>query len=445
MSGRRLALLIANDEFDDPSFQQLKAPELDASTLESLLKNPDLCNFFVKTLYNKTSNEVNRAIEEFYTDSTRTDTLLLYFSGHGIKDEEGKLYFVTKDTERKYLNSTAIRSSDINEEMEGSRSRQQILIIDCCYSGAFAKGSITKSENIIGSSVGSIERFKARGRVILTASDAMQYAYEEEGLFEGTGTHSIFTSAIITGLKTYGADENNDGIITVDELYDYVDAYVTERTPKQRPNIWALGVQGDIIFAQKRPGGTQPSTRKEVIEPSEPKPGLGPPSHKDEVQPSEPMRGRDEVQGLLTFLKSFWGILTGISLFFPVIATVINIQPIWTAVIPEYQILILSMLINMFNILFTFSLRFKYQNASRETLLRRARLDLSIGLIGIIIYMFILHAMPPAWHNMWETSDIVRYANDVFILISYSAFFLSVSKAFMLLGFIEYFQLKHST
>ena len=72
-------------------------------------------------------------------------------------------------------------------------------------------------------------------------------------------------------------------------------------------------------------------------------------------------------------------------------------------------------------------------------------MDLSIGLIGIIIYMFILHAMPPAWHNMWETSDIVRYANDVFILISYSAFFLSVSKAFMLLGFIEYFQLKHST
>jgi len=98
MSGRRLALLIANNEFVDPSFTQLKAPELDASVLESLLKNPDLCNFYVKTLANKTSYEINQAIEEFYADSTRSDLLLLFFSGHGIKDEEGKLYFVSKDT-----------------------------------------------------------------------------------------------------------------------------------------------------------------------------------------------------------------------------------------------------------------------------------------------------------------------------------------------------------
>jgi hypothetical protein len=251
MIGRRLALLIANNEFIDTNFQQLKAPEHDASSLESLLKNPDLCNFYVKTLINKTSYEVNQAIEEFYADSTRTDLLLLYFSGHGIKDEEGKLYFVTKDTRRNRLRTTAIPSRLINEGMRESRSRRQLLILDCCYSGAFAKGMIAKAGNIIGSSIGSIERFQGRGRVILTASDAMQYAFEEESLIQGTGVHSIFSSAIIDGLSTFNADENKDGIITIDELYDYVDEYVTDRTPNQRPSIWAYEVQGEIVIATK--------------------------------------------------------------------------------------------------------------------------------------------------------------------------------------------------
>ncbi len=257
MSGRRIALLIANDEFNDPNFQQLKAPELDATMLETLLKNPDLCDFYVKTLINKTSYEINQAIEEFYSDSTRTDLLLLYFSGHGIKDEEGKLYFVTKDTRRNRLRSTAIPSSLINEGMRESRSRQQLLILDCCFSGAFAKGMIPKSGNVIGSLIGSTERFQGRGRVILTASDAMQYAFEEDDLIQGSGVNSLFSSAIINGLSTFGADANNDGIITVDELYDYVDEFVTERTPDQRPNIWAYAVQGEIVIAAKPPTVTE--------------------------------------------------------------------------------------------------------------------------------------------------------------------------------------------
>ena len=438
MSGRRLALLIANDEFDDPSFQQLNAPELDAATLESLLKNPDLCDFYVKTLYNKTSQEVNRAIEAFYTDSTRTDTLLLYFSGHGIKDEEGKLHFVTKDTERKYLNSTAIRSSDINEGMESSRSRQQILILDCCYSGAFAKGTIAKSEEIIGASVGSIERFKARGRVILTASDAMQYAFEEDGLFEGAGMHSLFTSAIIDGLNSFGAD----GIITIDELYDYVDEYVTERTPKQRPNIWALGVQGDIVFARKVPGGDAPSPIQEKPVVREPVPESIPRPPQEEVKPLKPERGGDGLQEMLSFFKSLWGILTGIALLFPLFTVVIQNFPIWTSVIDGTDLKIYATLINVFGVLLMYSQRYKFQDADRETLTKRVRRDFLLSVVSMVVFMFVLYAMPPGWGAMWETSDLVRYVNDLLLLLGYSGFFMSLTRAFMTLGFIEYYQLR---
>jgi len=125
---------------------------------------------------------------------------------------------------------------------------------------------VPKSGAVVGSMIGFMERFQGRGRVILTASDAMQYAFEEETLVEGTGVHSLFSSAIINALTTFGADENKDGVITVDELYDYVDEYVTDRTPDQRPNIWAYGVQGDMLIA------TRPSTLPEPA-PLAPPPG----------------------------------------------------------------------------------------------------------------------------------------------------------------------------
>ena len=57
---------------------------------------------------------------------------------------------------------------------------------------------------------------------------------------------------LIDGLKTGNTDRDEDGVITVDELYDYVYEQVLNRTPKQTPGKWAFRQQGDIVIAQNR-------------------------------------------------------------------------------------------------------------------------------------------------------------------------------------------------
>jgi len=251
LSERRFALIIANDQYDDDSLSELQAPKLDANALANVLGDPESCNFLVQILVNRRAHRVNQVIESFFDGRNRDDLLLLYFSGHGVKDEDGKLYFATPDTRRNRLRSTAVSAAFINDLMRRTRARTQVLLLDCCFSGAFAKGMIAKSGTAIGSSIGTNDYFQGRGRVVLTASDAMQYAFEEDELVEAGVVNSIFTSAIVDGIESWKADRDRDDRISITELYDYVDSYVHERTPNQRPSMWSFETQGEIIIAER--------------------------------------------------------------------------------------------------------------------------------------------------------------------------------------------------
>ena len=133
LSRNRFALVIANDEYEDESLSKLIAPKFDAYALAEVLGDPGTCNFTVQLVLNKKSHIVNQYIEAFFEDRKRDDLLLLYFSGHGIKDEDGRLYFATPNTKRKRLLSTAVSASFVNDLMHKTRSRSQILLLDCCY------------------------------------------------------------------------------------------------------------------------------------------------------------------------------------------------------------------------------------------------------------------------------------------------------------------------
>ena len=247
MTEKRVALIIATDQYEDKSLRQLISPAHDAEALAGVLKEPDIGGFEVKTLLNETSHRIRREIEAFFIDRMRDDLLLLYFSCHGIKDEDGRLYYSTTDTDRKRLRSPAIESGLVNDIMQRSRSRKQVLLLDCCYSGAFARGMITKADKKV------ITRNdfegEGRGRVVLTASDAMQYSFEGDQV-GGKGIPSVFTGNLVQGLKTGEADRDADGHITIDELYDYVHDRVVDATPEQRPAKWNFGVQGRIVIAR---------------------------------------------------------------------------------------------------------------------------------------------------------------------------------------------------
>jgi TonB family protein len=245
MPERHSALIIASSQYQDSVLRQLVAPAQDAEALAAVLRNPAIGGFEVETLVNETSYRVSEAIEAFLTDRDRDDLLLLYFSGHGIKDADGQLYFATCNTQHKLLRSTAIWANFVNDLMRQSRSRRQVLLLDCCHSGAFAKGMMAKSGS---TNVGAGEVFEGHGRVVLTASDAIQYSFEGNDV-EGQGVRSVFTHALVEGLESGRADLDSDGMVSLDELYDYLRKRIADEAPEQTPQKWAF-VEGDIFIAR---------------------------------------------------------------------------------------------------------------------------------------------------------------------------------------------------
>src|SRR4029077_7610005 len=147
MTEKRTALIVANSQFKDRLLRNLVGPPGDAKALSRVLVDPAIGDFEVQSLFNEPSYKVRVEIESFFTDRKRDDLLLFYFSGHGVKDEGGMLYLVTTDTNLKLLRSTAVGANFISDVMLRSRSRRQVLLLDCCYSGAFARGMVAKGNS----------------------------------------------------------------------------------------------------------------------------------------------------------------------------------------------------------------------------------------------------------------------------------------------------------
>ncbi len=245
MSGK-YALIIGNSEYIDPGLAQLTAPGKDAEDFARVLKDKEIGAFDdVNILLNQPEPVVRGAIDEFFDQKKPDDLLVLYFSGHGIRDELGALFLAVKNTIRSRLRSTAVKSDYIREAMDQSRSKRQVLILDCCNSGAFPHG--TKSAT--GVSIGTATAFEAGyGRIVLTASDSTQFAWEGDKVI-GETDNSLFTHYLIEGLKG-DADNDGDGRITVDELYDYAYEKVRLATPKQTPSKFSSNQQGEIVLRQ---------------------------------------------------------------------------------------------------------------------------------------------------------------------------------------------------
>jgi uncharacterized caspase-like protein len=261
MAEDKAALLIASSEYDDPHFRPLKAPAQDVKALSRVLSDPAIGGFAdVKTLLNEPKDALVLAIEEFFDDRNRDDLLLLYFSCHGIKDEDGRLYYATNNTQHKRLVSTAVAAYQVNDLIGKSRSRRKILVLDCCYSGAFSRAFLAKGD----AAVGVMEEFKqGQGLVTLTASDAFQYSFEGEE----DGATSVFTRALVDGIETGRADEDGDQLISLDELYHYAYQRVRSERPEQNPRR-AGEVEGDIFIARNprvpQPGELPAWLRKEI-------------------------------------------------------------------------------------------------------------------------------------------------------------------------------------
>jgi len=253
---RRSALIVATYDYDDARLKKLRTPERDAEALARVLGDPNVGNFEVDFSVNEPDALLRRKIGAFFRGRDRADMLLLHFSCHGVKDDDGSLYFATQDTQLEDLDATAIGADFVNRQMTKSRSCRIVLTLDCCYSGAFAKGMAHRADP--GMHIG--ERFDGRGRVVLTASNSMQFAFEDDEV-EDDASPSIFTSALVGGLESGEADRDHDSFVTIDELYDYVFERVRDRTPNQTPGKWTYGEEGRFYIARNPLAEPVPQTK----------------------------------------------------------------------------------------------------------------------------------------------------------------------------------------
>lgn len=125
---------------------------------------------------------------------------VFYYSGHS--DDRGL-----------HLKDGLISKSELHDELSGLSAHTKVAILDSCFSGAITAKGVEAAPEF---ELPRVEFDEPSGSVFLTASSGKQFAYESDQLGS-----SIFTHHLLNGL--YGeADGNVDGVVTVDELYQYV-------------------------------------------------------------------------------------------------------------------------------------------------------------------------------------------------------------------------------
>lgn len=269
MDGVRRALIVAGYDYQDPGLRRLRAPAHDAESLARVLHDPQIGGFDVQSMINESAQKVNESVEDFFADRRPEDLLVLHFSCHGVKDEAGELYFAMANTNLRRLASTGVPADFVNRRMSRSRSRRIVLLLDCCYAGAFGRGMTAKAGQVVHVE----EQFGGRGRVVITASGAMEYAFEDAELADASEVPaSVFTKALVEGLETGDADTNQDGVIDLDELYDYVYDRVKEATPNQTPGKWTFALEGGLHIARRcrpvtTPAALPPALQDAIVSP----------------------------------------------------------------------------------------------------------------------------------------------------------------------------------
>ena len=256
----KIALLIGVSEFDESDLKPLPSAEEDIKAMARVLQQPELGGFDqVQALTNPTRGEVEDAIYALFANRQRDDLLLFYFSGHGVRDESGRLFLATPSTRKdggKLVGHTAIAASVLHENMNNSRSDRQVLVFDCCFSGAIATGMTIKDDG----SVAIQQQLGGKGRAIFTSSNSIEYSFHRDEF-----KLSVYTHFWVEGIEKGVADRDGDGWVSADELHEYVSDKVKTAAPAMTPQFFPVQAGHKILLAKSLPqDDPQLRYRKEV-------------------------------------------------------------------------------------------------------------------------------------------------------------------------------------
>jgi hypothetical protein len=233
----RWAVVIGVGSYESPGIPKLRYTVSDAEAIYRVLIGPagfkkERVLLLTDTTERKpTVRNIRWALGTFLSRSARKDdTVLIFFAGHGAPETDPRgverdglaKYLIPSDADPDDLYSSALPMDELQTVFGRIEAERVVAFLDACYSGA-AGGRTFGSQRTRAGSVDDLflERLtRSKGRVIITASRPSELSVElaEFG-------HGIFTHYLIEGLNG-AADLNRDGIVTLQELYGYLEQQV---------------------------------------------------------------------------------------------------------------------------------------------------------------------------------------------------------------------------
>lgn len=236
----KVALLVGNATYDVDEIENLSSPLKDVAGLSSCLESQFIGDFDqVTSMLDENSYAIQRKFHSITNRLTKDDTFLFYYSGHGQRNSLGNLNLLASDSLPDEIESSSVDLGNLFKFIRNSATSKVIIILDCCYSGAISgvnfKDSLKDSLKVIQD---------GSGTYLMTASTGVQTAAEFD-----SDDYSLFTKYLVEGLESGAADVDRNGVITLDELYDYVYAKVRS-TSNQIPTKWNIDCRGVIQIAK---------------------------------------------------------------------------------------------------------------------------------------------------------------------------------------------------
>ena len=234
------AVIIGVGGYESSAVPRLRYSVADADAVYQTLigagfKKENILLMTDKTERKPTLRNIKWALGTFLARSAHKDDLvMIYFAGHGASevDQRGierdglSKYLVPVDADPDDLYSTALPMDEMQNVLARIEAERVTVFLDACYSGAAGGRTFasTKTRTVNVDDIFLDRLTRSKGRAIVTASRPSELSIELAEL-----GHGIFTYYLVRGLQGY-ADNNRDGIVSLQELYEYLAQEVSRKS-----------------------------------------------------------------------------------------------------------------------------------------------------------------------------------------------------------------------
>jgi len=234
------AVIIGVGGYESAAVPRLRYSVADADAIYQTLltagfKKENILLLTDKTERKPTLRNIKWALGTFLARSAHKDDLvMIYFAGHGASevDQRGierdglSKYLVPVDADPDDLYSTALPMDEMQNVLARIEAERVTVFLDACYSGAAGGRTFasTKTRTVNVDDIFLDRLTRSKGRAIVTASRPSELSIELAEL-----GHGIFTYYLVRGLQGY-ADNNRDGIVSLQELYEYLAQEVSRKS-----------------------------------------------------------------------------------------------------------------------------------------------------------------------------------------------------------------------